>query len=182
MARSLSELFPWPFVGVAVLLVVLILLTPNLLSAGGGPAAGSLETQAELIVDRTVADPTLHIYLTGLGIVRYASLSLAWSTNFSWPPPTTVASGNWTNRTWANQSLTLQGATVLDPVAVNVSAVYVDPSGATVWYTGLFAFHVANGLLYTVELAPGASPVSPTALTNLPLAFPLTASSTGGGG
>lgn len=180
MARPLTELFPWPFVGVVLLLLVLILLTPYLLSAGGGPAAGSIETQAELIVDRTMNNPTLHVYVEGLGIVRYASLSLAWSVGFAWPPPGTLAGGNWTNRSWANDSLSLGGTTQADPVAVNVSAIYVDATGNTVWYTGLYAFHVANGVLYTADLTPGASAVSPTALTNLPLAFPLTGSSQGG--
>lgn len=181
MPRTFGQLFPWPFVGVAVLLVLLILVTPNLLTAGGGPAAGSIETQAELVVDRTATNSTLHFYVRGLGMVRYSTITFATVGGFGWPPTFAVPGANWTNRSWSNDSLVFSTTYRGDPVAVNVSAVYVDPSGQTVRYDGLYAFHVVDASLYTTDLSVGAAPVSPTALSNLPLAFPLTGTSLGGG-
>lgn len=179
--RPLGQLFPWPFVGVVMLLVVLVLITPSLLSAGGGAGAGSIEAQGELVVDNVPGEAPLHFYVHGFGMVRYATISIAWITNFTWPPPTGLAASNWTNRTTVNETLVVAVTLPTDPVALNVSAVYVDPSGQTVWYSGLFAFHLSASTLFTVDLAPGASPVSPTAVTNLPIAFPLTASAVPGG-
>ncbi|HYK93857.1 MAG TPA: hypothetical protein VEY07_07450 [Thermoplasmata archaeon] len=180
MARAWGQLFPWPFVGVVMLLVVLILITPSLLSAGGGAGAGSIEAQAELVVDNVPGAVPLHFYVHGFGMVRYTSISVAWVTNFSWPPSASLAGFNWTNRTTVNQTLVVSVTLPADPVALNVSAVYVDPSGQSVWYSGLYAFHLSASTLFTVDLAPGANPVSPTAVTNLPIAFPLTASSAPG--
>lgn len=180
MARSLGQLFPWPFVAVAVLLLVLILITPSLLSTGGGAGAGSIEAQAELVVDHVPGAGPLHAYVHGFGMVRYANISLAWLTNFTWPPTAAIAAENWTNRTTVNETLEVGVVLPSDPVALNISAVYVDSSGQRVWYSGLYAFHIAGDTLFTVDLAPGASPVSPTALTNLPIAFPLSGSSVPG--
>lgn len=177
MARSPGELFPWPFVGVVALLVVLILITPSLLSTGGGAGAGSLEAQAELVVDQPGVGTPLHFYVHGLGMVRYATISIGWTTNLTWPPPPSVAGLNWTNRTTVNGTLDVVLTIAGSPVALNVTAIYVDPAGQTAWYTGLYAFRLSSDTLFTVDLAPGASPVSPTAVTNLPIAFPLTGSS-----
>ncbi len=180
MARPLAQLFPWPFVGVVVLLVVLVLITPNLLSSGAGPAAGSLAAQAELVIDRTVDNATVHLYVHGVGMVRYTSISIAWITNLSWPPPAHLSPANWTNRSWVNNTLGLVATSGADPLAVNVTAIYVDPSGQVVWYVGAYAFHVASDLLFTTDLAAGAAPVTPTAIANLPIAFPLTGVAPGG--
>ena len=177
MARSLRDLFPWPFVGLVVLLVVLVLITPSLLSTGGGAGAGSLEAQAELVVDQPGTGAPLHFYVHGLGMVRYATISIGWTTNLSWPPPASVAQLNWTNRTTENGTLDVILTVPVNPVALNVSAVYVDSAGQTAWYTGLYAFRLSSDTLFTVDLAPGASAVSPTAVANLPIAFPLTGSS-----
>ena len=65
-----GRLFPLPFVGVSVLLVLLIFLTPNLL-LGGRPAAGSLATEAELTIDHPAGGNVTHFYINGLSSVRY---------------------------------------------------------------------------------------------------------------
>ena len=176
MARPLGQLFPWPFVGVVVLLVVLILITPSLLSTGGGAGAGSIEAQAELVVDQVPGTSALHFYVHGFGMVRYATISIRWTTNLSWPPPSSLDGIPWPNATTDNGTLVVTTTVPTDPVALNVTAEYVDPSGQSVWYTGLYAFHRSGDTLFTVDLAPGASPVSPTAVANQPIAIPLTGS------
>ena len=177
MARRLSTWFPWPFVAVVVLLIVLILLTPSLLSTGGGAGAGSIEAQAELVVDQVPGESPLHVYVHGFGMVRYATITIAWTTAIGWPPPASGAGISFVNRTVANGTLVLSVTAPRTPVAVNVSAVYVDSTGQRVWYTGTYAFRLSGDTLFTVDLAPGAAAVSPTAVSNLPIAFPLTGSS-----
>ena len=77
--------FPPPLVGVSLLLVVLIVLTPNLLSTGA-PAAGTYPTQAELVVDRGPTEPNVtHLYVKSVGNVRYVNLTMALATNLTWP-------------------------------------------------------------------------------------------------
>lgn len=164
----LRELFPLPFVGVVVLLLVLIVLTPNLLSAGA-PSAGSLPTEAELIVDRSAGDNVTHFYVKAIGTVRYSLISLEFAPVGPWPPPPSLANASWGNATHETDSLILTATSPLDPVAVNVSASYVDPQGAVVVYVGLFAFDVAGATLYTASYVPAGGAVSSTPVTSLPL-------------
>lgn len=180
MPRRYAELFPWPFVAISVLLVVVVLLTPSLLSTGGGAGAGSIEAQAELVVDQVPGAAPLHFYVQGFGMVRYASIAIAWTTALGWPPPASAAGLSWMNRSVANGTLVLAVTVPGTPVAVNVTAVYVDSTGLRVWYSGIYAFHLAGDTLFTVDLAPGATAVSPTAVSNLPIAFPLAGSSVPG--
>ncbi len=68
-------------------------------------------------------------------------------------------------------------------MAVNVTAIYVDPTGASVEYYGLFAFQVSGGYLSLVPIAPGLdgyANLAPTPLSSLPLDILLTGTSPGG--
>ncbi len=71
---------------IVALLVLLILLTPNLLPTST-PSAGSLATQAELIVDRADTSNITHFYVQGIGDVRYVTITAQIATNVSWPAP-----------------------------------------------------------------------------------------------
>lgn len=179
METGLGRYFPVPLVGAAVLLAVLILLTPNLISAGGGPSAGSLETQAELVIDHAPNGAVTQLYVHGFGDVRYARITIQVDPNVSWPPLTPVGSDDWTNVTSANETLALVVDTTADPFAVNITAVYVDPTLATVWYLGTYAIDISGGMLSIVPLTPGAGSISPTPVAALPLELLLAASSTG---
>jgi hypothetical protein len=179
MADGLSRFFPIPLVGAAVLLAVLILLTPNLISAGGGPTAGSLETQAELVIDHDPTGSVTQLYVHGLGDVRYARITVQLDPNVSWPAPTFIPESNWTRTTTLNGTLAIVVDTAANPVAINVTAVYVDPTSTTVWYMGTYVLDVSGGMLSIVPLLPGAAPISPTPLSALPLELLLAASSTG---
>lgn len=179
MPDGLGRYFPIPLVGAAVLLAVLILLTPNLISAGGGPAAGSLATQAELVIDHAPTGSVTQFYIHGLGDVRYARIVVQLDPNVTWPAPSSVPYADWTNTTAMNGTLAIVVDTPANPVAVNVTAVYVDPTSTTVWYLGTYVLDVSGGMLSIVALLPGASSISPTPLSALPLELLLAASSTG---
>ncbi|MCI4340693.1 MAG: hypothetical protein L3K06_03280 [Thermoplasmata archaeon] len=179
MARGdWARFFPLPFVGVAVLLVLLILLTPNLL-LGGGPAAGSLATQAELTVDHPSDGNVTHFYINGLGTVRYEEIRAMVCTNVSWPAPATLANLSWENATWGHEVLAAEFTSTANPILVNVTATYVDAAGAAVEFYGLFEFYVGNGALEARALAAGLSDLPSTPLSSLPVTI-LLASTTPG--
>jgi hypothetical protein len=168
----LGELLPWPFLGVVVLLVILIFLTPNLLS-NGAPTAGSLPTEAELIVDRVAGSNVTHLYVKSLGTVRYTDIDISLSKNLSWPihGPQSVT---WRNATQWNDSLAAGLDSWKNPFAVNVSAIYVDATGASVEYAGAYAFNVSADTLTAVPLTPESPYVPPTSISSLPLFILLT--------
>lgn len=169
LKERLAGLFPWPFVGGTLLLIVLILLTPNLLTAGA-PSAGSLETQAELIIDVTPGTPSGHVYLEGVGsTVRYASMTLNLFPNISWPPPHALASMRWPDPVVHTNTLDALATTNATSFAVNASAVYIDSAGVRVDYSGSYAFNGSTGMLQTVALRPGEGTFSPTPLSALPM-------------
>jgi hypothetical protein len=162
--RSLAPYFPLPLVGAAVLLAVLILLTPNLLSTSS-PSAGSLASQAELLVDRgPSAGTTTDLYLRGIGLARYASLELEWAPLNGSTAPATLAGVRWIGEVATNGSLGISSATPDVDFAVNASAVYVDSSGAGVSYAALFAFSWSGTVLvttaYGAATGPGTTPQS----------------------
>lgn len=163
----LAELFPWPFVGVVVLLVILIFLTPNLVSSGA-PAAGSLAAEAQLVVDRVAGSNVTHLYVKSIGNVRYASISLELGSNVSWPVLPTERI-HWGIPTVWNDSLEAAVATTGAPLAVNVSVVYVDTSGTAVDYFGAYAFNVSADVLTGTSLTPGLGDVPPTPVASLPI-------------
>lgn len=171
---------PMPLVAVAVLLVVLILITPALLSSGQ-PAPGIL-TQAELVVDRLPNNATMHFYVHGLGTtVRYQEIWVGLSSDFGWDGRGSV---NWTGlnwTTWQNDSNVIETSlsTRENPVAVNVTAYYVSPGG-NAWYVGVIAFFVTlTSSTPQLYLASGGShsvaiPSSPVTVDNSSLPLPIT--------
>jgi len=140
--RELGRYFPGPLVGIALLLGVLIVLTPFLSS--GQPSAGTIFSQAVLYVDALPGNSTMHFYLHGLGTTaRYDNLSIGLAYGFPWTggwPSVGPAWGNWTNGT---NVLAISTSTDRNPVAVNVSALYV-ANGQFAVYQGLFAFNVTG--------------------------------------
>ena len=174
----ISELFPLPFVAVVVLLVVLIFLTPNLLFSGN-PPAGSLVTEAQLTIDAPPGAMVLHFYVGGLSAVRYSVLSATLVTNLSWPPPTNLSGLNWTNASYGTDVLAAAFQADGNPVALNVSATYVDSAGVAVTYWGLYAFNVTGSTLYTTALDPRLPTVPPTPVDALPITILLETASPG---
>lgn len=147
----------WPFIGVVVLLVVLILLTPDLFSSGGS----SLSTSAQLIVDHSITSGNTSFYVESIGTsTRYQSISLGLARLLSWPfrgTTSDVVRWNWTN---ATNMLVLVVTNQTNPVAVNVTVRYTDPSGITTEYVGVYGFELnaTTQVLEAVGLLPGASP------------------------
>lgn len=159
----------WPLVGVAVLLVILILLTPNLFPAGGG----SLQTRAELIVDRPAVTGNTSFYVESVGTsTRYQDVAVGLYALPMWPYTgniSRVRAWNWTN---ATETLVLVDQNATIPVAVNVTVKYTDPSGMTTVYVGRYGFDLnATTLTWNaVNLLPGAStPPAATPVADLPI-------------
>jgi hypothetical protein len=170
--------FPTPFVAIVVLLLVLIGLTPNLLSTAA-PSAGSLPTEAELVVDRALGDNVTHLYVRGLGLVRYTSIEVAIASQFNWTDPPTLAQISFGAPTWWNNSLASALTTPANPFAVNVTAVFVDAAGARVDFVGAFAFDVAGGVLSEIDYLPPSAGITATPVAQLPLPILLTTVSGG---
>lgn len=175
----LREWFPTPFVAIVVLLLVLIFLTPNLLSTSS-PSAGSLTTEAELIVDRAPSDNVTHLYVHGLGEVRYATISLAIDGAVAWPPPASGSSLSFAPATTWRNTLVATLDVGPDPFAVNVTAVYVDATGVSVDFVGTFAFQVSTGSLYEVAYVPAIAGMTTTPVSGLPLSILLQTGAVGG--
>jgi len=183
---TIGDYIPWPFVGVTVLLVVFILVTPVLLSIGSAPG---ITTEAELIVDRVVGESTLHFYVRALGAAeRYATIRLSLADDFGWDgthgvPWSSLSWDSWTNET---DTLELDLITGANPVAVNVTALFVS-SGGSALYAGVLAFFVAGSsasgeTLFAASETSGIAVPASTAVSNatLPLTILLATASTGG--
>ena len=165
---SLAPYFPLPLVGAAVLLAVLILLTPNLVSTGS-PSAGSIGSQAELLVDRAPGGPNVtHLYLRGFGLARYAYLQLAWVELPNGTAPATLDGRNAWSSINASGVLDLDTATSAPFFGINASADYVDANGAEVRYTGEWAFAWTGDVLLTTTYGASVGPFR-TGLDQLPL-------------
>ncbi len=140
MKRRMGRYAPWPLVGVTILLVVLILLTPVLISSGQ-PAPGVL-TQAELIVDRIAGVGETHFYIRGLGsTTRYADIWVGGTSNFRWDGTSPL---NWSalrfSTFWNDTNvLSVEFATFAPLIALNITAYYQSPAGDAV-YAGELAF------------------------------------------
>ena len=179
MARGrVSELFPLPFVGVVVLLAMLIFLTPNLL-LGGAPTAGTIATQAQLTVDLLPGASTVHFYVQGFSTVRYAVLAALVATNTTWPAAP-ASNLTWTNASYGTEVLAAAFSATGLPLAVNVTATYVDAAGTAVTYWGLYGFNVVGTDLYTTPLDPRLPSVGATPLDALPLTLLLETEPVGG--
>jgi len=176
--RNFGRYAPVPLVGIVVLLVVMIILTPVLL-ASGKPAPGLL-TQAEVVVDRTSTNSTFHFYVWALGeTIRYDQIRVGVASSFNWTGTSPIAWGQLQFHTWYNDSnvLSIIVASSANPVALNISAHYTSPSGST-WYFGLVAFYVAmtsppsGESLYSASGWPGVTVPSTLAVNNntLPVA------------
>ena len=173
-----GKFFPLPLVGVSVLLVLLIFLTPNLI-LGGSPAAGSLATQAELTIDHPSGGNVTHFYVNGLSTVRYSVVQALMCTNLSWPAPSSLSNLTWLNVSWGTGVLAAEFSTTADPVAVNVTATYVDAAGSSVEYYAIYEFYLGSGSMQGTPLAPGQSSFGTTALSALPITLLLTSTSPG---
>ncbi len=172
--RDPARLPQWPFVGVVALLVVLILLTPTLSSS----SAGSLTTTPELVVDRAPGSNDSVFYVTSLSVsTRYSTIAIGLLDGLPWPyhgTLTGLSGWNWTN---ATDVLVLSTSTTANPVAVNVSVKYVDPSGAVAVYAGAFAFYLNSTSTQFVTLTLLVGATGPTVLTpvaDLPIYLTLT--------
>ncbi|MGC2290162.1 MAG: hypothetical protein WA688_09965 [Thermoplasmata archaeon] len=159
----------WPFVGVAVLLIVLIILTPNLFSTG----AAGLETRAQLIVERAAAGGNTSFYVESIGTsTLYRSVAVGLAPLPSWPYngiASDVHGWSWTNGT---DTLVLVATNATNPVAVNVTVKYIDPSGVSTEYVGVYGFNLNDTTLalQAVNLLPGAAaPPGSTPLADLPI-------------
>jgi hypothetical protein len=163
----------WPFVGLSVLLVLLILTTPGLLRFGA-PGGASAATSAVLIVDRPPGANATHFYLEGLASTRYSHLALAAVALARWPVPPTGANVTFRNWTNATDSLNVDLISSADPLAVNVSAQLVDANGVVTTYYGVYAFNITGASVLLESLSPGLDPGTTSLLvTNLPEPLPL---------
>ncbi len=169
--------FPWPFVGISVILGVLVVVTPALIDTGP-PAPGSLFTQADLVVDRISGGSTTNFYLHAASdTVRYLAISIGIATDFTFNGtyPTGALSWTWTNGT---NLLELSVEEAGSSIAVNVSATYV--SGGTAVYQGLIAFGLTNSssgptfaIAVDTSLTPGVGAPSTWPIAALPLSIAL---------
>ncbi len=145
-ARGARRYFPTPLVGIAAILLVLILLTPVLIGSQV-PAAGTIFTQAEVIVDYPTINTTTYLYLHAIGNIRYTSLSIGIAENYNWNAPPPIGSlvwGNWTNGT----DLVAIGTSYSgNPIAINVSAYYSTTKVGSAWYVAIIAFEVSGTAL-----------------------------------
>ncbi len=172
--NRLGALFPWPLVGVALLLVGLIVLTPVLISNGPSPYLA----QAELVVDRVAGGNTTNFYVHAVGAtVRFDAISTAVAYGFVWSGGFPTDHLAWTD--WQNSSNVLASVlfSLYNPVAVYASATYTD-NGATTTYSGVFAFYVSAigqaGETLNIAVSPatsGISAASSVAVSSLPLAI-----------
>lgn len=180
---------PWPLVGVTFLLAVLVILTPILVSNSHQPGPGFL-TQAELVVDKTVTNASLHFYVWALGeTIRYDAIRVGVATAFNWTGTTPVAwkGLNWTE--WNNGSsvLSVIFATAANPVALNISVHYVSPAGST-WYVGVLAFYVSPATapggesLYSATATSGVAVTSQLPVSNNTLPTAILLANVGPGG
>ena len=170
--RRLAGAFPWPFVGTAVILSALIVLTPVLFSSGP-PAPGSLLTEADLIVDQVPGSGTTHFYVRAVGeSVRYDNISIGIASGFSWNGGSFAWPTAWN---WTNQSDVLELAvnSTQNPVAVTVTAVY-RVGVAVADYAGIVAFYVSGtggGEKLSIVVSsstPGVSAPSSVLVNQLP--------------
>jgi len=174
--ERIGRLLPAPLAGIALLLVLLIIITP-ILQSSGQPAAGSILSQADLIVDRVAGSNVTHFYIRGVGTTtRYSVVTIEVATNFTWNGGFPTGGLNWTVASSAADTLTLVYSTTEAPLALNVSALYQVPGGSAL-YVGLLAFNIApggsGGDLLAASGSPSISVAGSTPLDSLPLIIPL---------
>lgn len=181
----IGDYVPWPFVGVTVLLVVFILVTPVLLSTSGGPG---LLTEAELVVDHEVGQSVMHFYVRAVGeTVRYTLVRVGVATGFGWTgrsgvPWTTLDWSNWTN---TSDVLVAVAVSTANPVALNIT-VYYTSAGGNAEYGGTIAFYVAgmttsSQTMYFATPTSGLTVPTPLAVSNATFPLPIRLATVGGG-
>lgn len=180
--RRIEDLAPLPFVGVALLLVVLIIATPVLT---GQSTAGGILTQPELIVDALPGNLSTHYYVRGLSTTaRYAEINLGFAYGFNWTGAFPTAALNWSDWENASSILAVDRAVPEDPVAVNITALY-SSDGVNALYAGVLAFYVGTPagstteMLTVVSATPGIAGFS-TPVADLPVPILLAYVGTGG--
>jgi hypothetical protein len=160
--------FPIPLVGATAILLVLIVFTPILFSSGP-PAAGTFQTQGELIIDRVPGNGSTDFYVHAVGsTVRYAEIAVALSVNFSWSGACPGPSVRW--GTWGNRSNVLEESltTRTDPVVVRATATYT-AGGSTANYSAEVAFEATGGVFSAVACYGATPPTTPQPVASLPL-------------
>lgn len=185
----LGRYAPWPLVGVAVLLVALIVFTPILVSSTRHQPAPGILTQAELVVDKLAGNSTLHFYVWALGEeIRYDEMHIGVAGSFNWTGTSVL---NWSRLNW---TVWYNGTDVLseiissaaNPVALNISAYYLSPSG-NAWYVGVVAFYVTAATptsgesLYSASDTSGVAVTSPLTVSNDTLPAAILLHNAGGG-
>ena len=179
--RRLSQLFPLPFVAVALLLLVLVFATPVLT----GQSSGGVLSQAELIVDALPGNDSTHLYVRGLSTTaRYSEINLGLAFGFNWTGSFPSGRLNWSSWTNVSSALSVDRLVPGDPVAVNITALY-SVNGVNSLYVGLLALDVGTPpgsttpTLTVVSASAGIGGFA-TAVTNLPVVIPLAYAGTGG--
>jgi hypothetical protein len=165
-----SRRLRWPFIGIVLVLVVLIILTPNLFATG----QAGLQTRAQLIVERPTPGGNTSYYVESIGTsTLYQSIAIGVAKLPSWPYIGTVTQlRNWT---WTNGSDTLvwTATSSVNPVAVNVTVIYASSTGLRTEYVGVYGFDDTNSttptLLAIGLLSIETSPPSSTPLSELPM-------------
>ena len=164
--------FPIPLVGAAVLLALLIVLTPVLFVSGG--AGGTLLTQAELVVDHAPGSANTTFMVRGAGSVRYAEIDFGLNASYDpSAPPTSIVWNAWTN---SSDSPGVVLSTTSFSVAVNVTVYYQPRSGPMVLYYGVVGVQFSGSSLRLTAISSGIStPSSPVPVTSslLPLSISL---------
>ncbi|MGP8078678.1 MAG: hypothetical protein ACLQD8_06495 [Thermoplasmata archaeon] len=163
-----GELFPIPLVGATAILLVLIVFTP-ILFASGPPAAGSFETQAELIVDQLPSSNNTTFYVHAVGpTVRYAEISIMLASNFAWSgvcPGSGLTFGAPVDQ---KNVLEVSAETEQNPVAIVATATYIE-GGSTANYSAELAFDTSGGYLSSAACYGATPPSSPLSIGSLPL-------------
>jgi hypothetical protein len=171
--------FPIPLVGTVAILIVLIVFTP-ILFATGPPAAGTFETQGELVVDQVAPGANLTFYVHAVGdTVRYARISIGVDALGSWSggcPSSGLVFAPWENRTGVLES---SRSTADDPVAVSVSALY-SADGSSANYSAVVAVDSSGGSVSIAACSGATPPSGPVAVASLPLVLLLAEHRSGG--
>jgi len=180
--RRIEDVAPLPFVGVALLLVVLIVATPVLTGQSNG---GGVLTQPEVVVDALPGNLSTHYYVRGLSTTaRYAEINLGFAYGFNWTGAFPSGPLNWTGWQNASSVLAVDQTVSDDPVAVNVTALY-SVNGVNALYGGVLAFYVGTPAGSTTEMLTVVSATSgiagfSTPVTDLPVPILLAYLGTGG--
>jgi hypothetical protein len=167
--RTRSRRLQWPFIGVVLVLIVLIILTPNLFTTG----QAGLQTRAQLIVERAMPGGNTSYYVESIGTsTLYQSIAIGVAKLPSWPYTGTgsqVRNWTWTN---SSNSLVLIATNAMNPAAVNVTVVYASSTGLRTEYVGVYGFDLnsTTRTLQAISLFPGeTAPPASTSLSNLPI-------------